>query len=101
MKSLFVVLVALGMFVAIAMPVSGEWYKGAVAKIVEKVKMGEGFREASGMPIEQRQIFRFSFYLLDIKAQLCFAEGQSLTLVPCEALKKGYPLIAPLITWVK
>lgn len=41
------------------------------------------------------------YYRVDLRAQLCFrgTRSASIVLAPCKNLKKGYPLIAPLITW--
>ncbi len=44
-------------------------------------------------------------YTVDLRAHLCFVQpilgGSPIALTPvaCSAIKKGYPLVAPLITW--
>ena len=101
MKTLLAVLIALGLLVAIAMPVSAAWKKDDIAELVAKVKKGEGFIKSGDLSSEQKQIISFYTYRIDIKAQLCFSTIRSYVLVPCEALKKGYPIFASLITWVK
>ena len=90
------------MVVGIAMPVSAATTEEIIAYLLEKVKKGEGFTQPFNLPEGQEQIFWFGDYSVDIKAQLCFVGSRPPNLfVPCEKLKKAYPMIAPLITWVK
>ncbi len=95
MKKLIAVLIALGFLIVMAFHAAAAWDAEGVAKMVEKVKKGEGFSKRNSIPDEQ--IIFFSIYVIDIKAQLCFTKGYSL--VSCEKIKKAFPLIAPLITW--
>lgn len=79
------------------------WDSNDVNDIVKKIKAGESFSEGGEYP--DSQVFFFSsgviLYIVDIKAKLCFSKerGSSITLVPCKAIKDGYPLFAPIITW--
>ena len=101
MKKLIAVLIALGFLMVMAFPVSAAYDKDDIGELVEKFKKGEGFFEGVNIPSEQRQLINFLMYRIDIKAQLCFSGIQpSFSLVPCEVLKKAYPMIAPFITWV-
>lgn len=86
---------------------AADWNEKDVQKLVEKKKAGKGFFEA-GNAAGQSFFFKFGVigYVVDVKTQLCFAAAlnanespMSLTPVPCAAIKKGYPLFAPLITW--
>ncbi len=79
-----------------------------VAKVVQLKSENKNFdRNLGSYPA--KQIVGFGVgggweYFIDVYAQLCMLReaylgtGQ-LVIVPCKSLKKGYPLIAPLITW--
>jgi hypothetical protein len=90
-----------------ARPARAEWTDKDVQRLAEKVKQGKFFLERGDVG---PQTFTFNTgiitYVVDVKAQLCFvghAQGggaeRPVALIPCTALKRGYPLFAPLITW--
>jgi hypothetical protein len=106
MKRLIIVLVALFMFsLAFGTYVNADWDKDDVAKLVEKVKKGQAFYEQERVQRSMCQVLEIITmgvdYIIDIKAQICYAavngNGKGLVVVPCEAVKKGYPLFAPLM----
>jgi hypothetical protein len=84
---------------------SGTWTEEQVQALLQKVREGRNFDEGHTYPAAGVQIAGFevedgAHYIIDAKAHLCyFAVRQSVTLVPCKSVKRGYPLLAPLITW--
>ncbi len=85
------------------------WDSSDVNDIVKKIKAGESFNESGNFDGPQIVSFNVGgiIYSIDIKAKLCYGKslgGQSadtIILVPCKAIKDGYPLFAPIITWEK
>jgi len=83
------------------------WDSKDIDKIVQKIKAGESFTDSGMYPDEGIQQVGFrtnsAYYLIDVKAKLCFAtlNGDGTVLIPCKAIKDGYPLFAPIITWEK
>ena len=115
MKTLLAVLVVVGMLVAIAMPATAEVDAKIVTEITERLKEGKSVGYLFEYPKGKRQMvwlkvdYLFS-YIVDLRAKLCFLtmhtvgarpKNLAFNLVTCEAIKNGYPEIAPLITWVK
>jgi hypothetical protein len=96
--------VAAALMLTFATGALAEWSEKDVAKLVEKMKKGEGIAEGGSVP---SQVFGFTvgnslLYTVDLKMQICLVSGrtgESFTPVSCAALKKAYPLFAPLITW--
>lgn len=95
-----------------ALPARAEWNEKDVKAVQEAVKQGKPVIEYGSAPGAQLVFFSVGSgwqiveYVIDLRAQLCFARGvwasggpQSTSPVPCAAVKKGYPLFAPLITW--
>ncbi len=89
----------------------GEEFADKVAKTTEAVSAGRRVVEDVDYPSDA-QVFTFStgrgmstlWYTIDLRAHLCFVQTMgparsSPASVPCQNLKKGYPLVAPLITW--
>jgi hypothetical protein len=78
-----------------------------VAEVAKSRSEGKGLVKNLGMyPATQLVVFQVGTdlnYYIDLRAQLCMVRpwntSVAMTLVPCPALKKGYPLVAPLITW--
>ena len=85
-----------------------------VQEAAQQVKDGESLNVRKQYPEEGVQLYAFTagrpiwrtdlWYIIDLRAHLCFStlsrsETAVLTPVPCKALKAGYPLVAPLITW--
>ena len=105
MKKLIAVLVAVGVLVLMALPAAGAWNAEDVAEVKKKLQEGKGIAEGGSLDSDQVQIVGFSIeagttYWIDLKAQLCMLlSRKALAHVPCSAIKKGYPLFAPLITW--
>jgi hypothetical protein len=93
-----------------AAPAFADYNAAAVDNLAAKVKAGMGFTEF-GIVQDGSQLQTVLFqlrqsvnagYFIDIKAHLCFFEfASNVTQVSCQAIKKGYPLFAPLITWNK
>jgi hypothetical protein len=78
-----------------------EWSEKYVAIVVEQIKSEKGFLELKEYPNTEIVIIQAAVrYYIDVKAKLCFA-GNNLTLIPCKALKDGYPLLSPIISWEK
>jgi hypothetical protein len=111
MKRLVIALVVLFMVsLAFSTYVNADWDKDDVAKLVEKVKKGQGFDDFNYVESSMVQVVRIGIghisYTIDIKAQICYAglpvsNGGGVVIVPCAKVKKAYPLFAPLITWEK
>jgi len=84
-----------------------DWDKGDISKILEKISKGENFTDygfTSDYQILSFNAGKTLMYFIDFKAKLCYCKnsgGDGITLVPCKAVKEGYPLFAPLITWEK
>ena len=84
-----------------------EWAREDVNTVAEKVRAGQGVDMGMDYPVDKTQSVWFTtpsfHYLIDIRAKLCFIRsiGGGITSVPCRALKEGYPLMAPIITWEK
>lgn len=112
-KSIFAVAV-LVLTIVLFLPVPGfaAWEQKTVNAVAEKIKTNQKVLENDTYPKDQVQMVSFQAgaggvalinYVIDIKAKLCFASmgssGNSFTTVPCKALKEGYPVMAPLITW--
>lgn len=76
-----------------------------ISEMVKKLSEGKSFAEVEEIGIKNVQIFFFSTasragYIIDFKTKTCyFRLNQSVTTANCAKIKKGYPLIAPLITW--
>ncbi len=85
-----------------------------VQDTAKAVRAGESLNERRDYPQAGVQLYAFTagrpifrtdlWYIIDLRAHLCYStlsrsETAVLTPVPCKALKAGYPLVAPLITW--
>lgn len=85
-----------------------------VQETAQAVREGESLNARKEYPSEGVQLYAFTagkpifrtdlWYIIDLRAHLCYStlsrsETAVLTPVPCKALKAGYPLVAPLITW--
>lgn len=76
-----------------------------VAKLVEAIRQGKKVTEDGKYPADHIQIVHFAvgnfIYSIDVRAQVCFIRqaGTALMRIPCNAIRKGYPLMGPLITW--
>ena len=104
MKRLSVVLIALGFIMTAALPAAMAGDPEDISDWVKKIKAGKGVNEVFEYPKNHIQKVKFKVelgfhYIIDIKAQLCFVSRSEKILVSCKAVKKGYPLVAPLITW--
>ena len=81
------------------------WTPDQVQKLAQLVREGQSFNEGKLYPSGAVQIAGFEVdegatYIIDVRARLCFFKlRQSVTTVSCKAIKTGYPLFAPLITW--
>jgi len=92
-----------------ATPLYAAWNEKDVTNVVAQIKAGKDVDESGAYP--QKQIVMFGaglLYMIDIKAKLCFVGGvtnqgnpYATMLVPCKAIKEGYPLMAPIINWEK
>ena len=81
--------------------------EAAVSKFLASAK--DGTRAVLGATYPEKQVQEVLFiagdfyYMIDVRAQFCFIRGRAMETtpgrVPCKNLKKGYPLIAPIITW--
>ena len=105
MKILIAVLIALGISMTGALPAVADWDAEDIAEIVKEIKEGKEVTEGGSYPTDYVQRVSFgvgvAIYLIDIRAKLCFYAPitSGVTLVPCKAIKLGYPLFAPIITW--
>ena len=79
------------------------WDDKSVASVVEQIKSGKEFTENRYLPNQQIiQLDAYIRYYIDVKAKFCFAGNSSTPVaVSCKALKDGYPIMAPIITWEK
>jgi hypothetical protein len=108
---------ALALYLLAAASARADYDEKDIQKIAEAAKAGKKVLEFVGvLPVDKAQLVTFEVglpgttnkiirYVIDLHAQLCFAQfaGSSAATVsvPCAAVKRGYPLFAPLITWVK
>ncbi len=99
-------LIAAGLMlsVIVATTARADYDEKQVKKIVEAVQQHKNVAEYAAYPKAETQVVRFAIegsptltYVIDLRAQLCFLFTNP---VPCAALKRGYPLMAPIITWV-
>ena len=115
MKKMIAVLIALGFVMVMALPAAAEVDAKIVTEITDRVKEGKSVGYTFEYPMDKRQVVwlkvdLFYSYVVDLRAKLCFLAAHTLhkrqykniafNLVPCKAIKNGYPEIAPLITWV-
>lgn len=76
-----------------------------VSRLAKKIKSGNGFAEALTISSEERQILfiKIGFglnYLIEFRTRTCYRLfDDGVFLVDCGVIKKGYPLLAPLISW--
>ena len=76
-----------------------------VSRLAKKLQSGKGFAEAMSISSEQRQILfiKIGFglnYLIEFKTKTCYRLfDDGVFVVDCGIIKKGYPLLAPLISW--
>lgn len=93
-----------------ALPASAaEWDEKSVGKVKKLLLEGKGFSEFGAYPKTKRQVLNFSVpglgrYHLEFNNNLCFLEfagSGAILRIPCQTIKKGYPILAPLITWEK
>lgn len=80
-----------------------DWNEKSVAGVMDQIKSGKGLYEAKEYSSQQIVVIRAPIrYYIDVKAKLCFA-GDSVTptVISCKALKEGYPLLTPIISWEK
>jgi len=83
--------------------------KGDVREMVKKIKRGEYFYNAIKAPKDSIQIFFFTVdrinYVIDFKVKDCFVgsryEAAGYVPYSCKKIKRGYPILAPLLTWVR
>ena len=114
MNSWLGVVLALAMIGMTGTARARDYNEKEIADLAGKAKAGAGFAQILTYPVAQAQtvlflvpgvvvdgnLFRGMAYRIDLRAQLCFAiDDNSKVPVPCKNLKKGYPLLAPLITW--
>jgi hypothetical protein len=79
-----------------------------IQEVENRLKAGKGFYEGSTYPnsSDYSQWVHFNTkglaYGVDFRPHLCFAfHVQASMVVPCTAIKNGYPEIGKLITWDK
>jgi len=88
-----------------ALPLRAAWNEADVADVASALRNGRGVHRSDTVRDEQAQFIYLSLdgssgYLIDFRAHLCYAVfRQGVTIVPCQSLKQGYPLFAPLLTW--
>jgi len=76
-----------------------------VSRLAKKLQTEKGFAEAWSIPSKDRQILflKIGFglnYLIEFKTKSCFRLfDDGVFVIDCGIIKKGYPLVAPLITW--
>jgi hypothetical protein len=84
-----------------------DWDAKRMDKLVADLKAGKPVMESGSLAKADAQLVTVVVnenltYVIDYRAKVCFASqgaGQSLTFVPCQALRHGYPVLAPLLSW--
>ncbi len=106
MKTGIMILITGVISMVMTLPVSADLNE-QIEELTKAIKEGKGYipLRVERYPKQQQQYFRFNaggvLYIVDVKARLCFAGSEGKSLILCQAIKKGYPLIAPIITWEK
>ena len=76
-----------------------------VSRLAKKLQSGKGFAEAWTISSEERQILFIKIgyglnYLIEFKTRTCYRLfDDGVFVIDCGIVKKGYPLLAPLISW--
>ena len=105
MKDLIRTMIGLVIFGWSLSPAMGAMDEKNIAKLAEMLKTGKGFRYTGSIPSDQRQLLIIKLgyglkYLIDFKTRLCYIwNDYPVEKIECDIIKKGYPLVAPLITW--
>lgn len=86
-------------------PAFGAMDEKNIATLAKWLQAGRGFNYSGSIPSEQRQLLILKLgyglkYLIDFKTKICYIwDEKPITTIECGIIKKGYPLVAPLITW--
>ncbi|MCH8077210.1 MAG: hypothetical protein IIC13_13805 [SAR324 cluster bacterium] len=76
-----------------------------VSRLAKRLLTGKGFAEAWSISSKERQILfiKIGFglnYLIEFRTKSCYRLfDDGVFVIDCGIIKKGYPLLAPLITW--
>jgi hypothetical protein len=81
------------------------WDAKRVEKVATDLKAGKPVAETGTLAKGEAQVLTIVVsenltYVIDYRAKVCFASqggAQPLAFVPCQALKRGYPVLAPLL----
>jgi len=84
---------------------AAEWDAKRVEKVAADLKAGKAVTETGTLAKSDAQILTVVVnesltYLIDYKAKVCFASRNAtepFTFVPCPVLRRGYPVLAPLL----
>ncbi|HPQ55479.1 MAG TPA: hypothetical protein PK253_19665 [Spirochaetota bacterium] len=85
-----------------------DWDMDDVNSAVNKIRQGQAVSKWDRYPTNHIQMFMFVVlditYYIDARAKICYARVRDqgnggFLMVSCKALKDGYPLMAPIITW--
>ena len=105
MKRFVIVMVSLMVCAWSFSPAMGAMDERNIAKLAKWLKTGKGFRYTGSIPSDQRQLLIIKLgyglkYLSDFKTRLCYLwDDRPVEKFDCDIIKKGYPLVAPLIYW--
>ncbi len=109
MKKIFAVAVLFCMVSLLSVSTAfADWDMGDVNSAVNKIRQGQGVAEHGMYPSNHIQLITFAVtditYYIDARARICYARvsgngNGGFLMVSCKALKDGYPLMAPIITW--
>ena len=102
------------LILAASTAIAADWDHRTAGEAVDKMKAGKHRVDLrNDYPEDQVHLISFDVvpnklnYLIDAKARLCYfrwtasTNAVSMTLVPCKAVKEGYPIMAPIIDWEK
>jgi hypothetical protein len=84
-----------------------DWDAKRIEKVLNDLKAGKPVVESGTLTKADTQLVTVVVnenltYVIDYRAKVCFASqgaAQPLTFVPCQALRHGYPVLAPLLSW--
>ncbi len=107
-RMLTLCMIVVGLAFALPGVARSAWDEEDTARLTQWLAGGKSFEERGSYPNIGRQFVEFdvgyAYYQIDFRAQLCFVRGyksRAVSPVPCEAIKRGYPLFASMLTWVK